>query len=185
MRRSAITFVAVAGALIAGPILANAMGDAPPSPAPKPKQKPKVECKKGFVYSATKKRCVKEKSNSVPDRALLDKGWTLAYAGKYQLAMDTFRLVADEKSPSALNGLGYTHRKLGQLERGIDYYKQALAIDPDYLLAREYLGEGYVMSGQIDLARAQLSQIRQRCGTSCKEYRFLARAISTGSENDW
>lgn len=181
MLRLAITLMALAGALIAGPISGNAMGDDPPPPAPKPK----VECEKGYVYSTTKKRCVKEEPDAAPDRALLERGWMLAYAGKYQLAMDTFRSVADENNPSALNGLGYTNRKLGQLERGIGYYKLALAIDPDYLLAREYLGEGYVMAGQIDLAKAQLSQIRQRCGTSCKEYRLLARAISTGSENDW
>ena len=181
MRRLTITLMALAGALIAGPISANAMGDDPPAPSPKPK----VDCKKGYVYSTTKKRCVKEKSDTEPDRALLDRGWTLAYAGKYQLAMDTFKLVADDNNPSALNGLGYTHRKLGQLDRGIGYYKLALAIDPDYLLAREYLGEGYVMAGQIDLAKQQLSQIKQRCGTTCKEYRLLARAISTGSENDW
>ena len=179
MRRLTVTFIALAGALIAGPLSANAMGDDPPAP------KPKNVCKKGYVYSKQKKKCVRQKRDAVPDRSFNEQGWALAYAGKFELARDLFLLVADKNDPSTLNGLGYTHRKLGQLDRGIGYYKQALAIDPDYLLAREYLGEGYVLAGQIDLAKAQLAQIRQRCGTSCKEYRRLARAISTGSENDW
>ena len=33
--------------------------------------------------------------------------------------------------------------------------------------------------------KGQLAEIKKRCGTTCKEYRLLARAIVTGSENDW
>lgn len=169
----------LAGALVSGPAPVSAMGDDPPT------TKSKIVCKKGYVYSKKKKRCVRQKTEIVPDRALIEQGWALAYQGEYQRALDLFQLVADKNDPKALNGLGFSHRKLGRLDRGIAYYQQAIAIDPDYLLAREYLGEGYVKAGKIDLAKAQLTEIKQRCGTSCKEYRLLARAISTGSENDW
>jgi tetratricopeptide (TPR) repeat protein len=53
-----------------------------------------------------------------------------------------------------LNGLGYSHRKLGLLDEAIGYYRRALALDPSYVLAREYLGEGYVAAGKIALARS-------------------------------
>jgi hypothetical protein len=53
-----------------------------------------------------------------------------------------------------------------------------LAIDPDFVLAREYLGEGYVAAGKLDLARDQLREIGNRCGTNCEEYIELAEVIS-------
>ena len=48
------------------------------------------------------------------------------------------------------------------------------------MLAREYLGEGYVKMGRMDLAREQLAEIGNRCGTACEEYLLLAQAIDTG-----
>ena len=53
------------------------------------------------------------------------------------------------------------------------------------MLARSYLGEGYVQSGKLDLAREQLAQIGERCGKDCKEYLYLLRAIELGGSNDW
>ncbi len=40
-----------------------------------------------------------------------------------------------------LNYIGYTTRKLGDVDKGLEYYHEALLLDPNYLLAREYLGE--------------------------------------------
>ncbi len=64
-------------------------------------------------------------------------------------------------------------------------YEKALAIDPDYVLAREYLGEGYVAAGRLDLARAQLGEIERRCGTDCRHYRKLAAVISGAKTELW
>jgi tetratricopeptide (TPR) repeat protein len=86
--------------------------------------------------------------------------------------------VRDQDDPAVLNYLGYAHRKAGMIEAGIAYYQQALAIDPDYLLVREYLGEGYVAAGKVELARQQLKEIAARCGTNCEEYQQLAEVIA-------
>ena len=179
MTRTGKLSILLAGAIVAAPAAAFALGDGGSTTPKKP------TCKKGYVYSKKKKRCVRQRSEIIPDRSLIEQGWALAYAGKYSLAIDLFQLVADDTNPKALNGLGYSHRKLGELERGIAYYNKALAIDPDYVLAREYLGEGYVKAGKIERAKVQLAEIEKRCGKSCREYRMLARAISTGGENDW
>ena len=48
------------------------------------------------------------------------------------------------------------------------------------MLAREYLGEGYVAAGRVDLAKLQLTEIANRCGTTCEEYQELAEHIETG-----
>ena len=77
-----------------------------------------------------------------------------------------------------LNYLGYSNRKAGRLDVGLSYYQKALAIDPNFVLAREYLGEGYVAAGKFDFARDQLHEIGQRCGTNCEEYKELAEVIS-------
>ena len=137
-------------------------------------------CKSGWVYSSSLKRCVKQSSQIVPDNSLKAQGWALARAGRYQDAADLFRLVADKRDPEVLNGLGFTHRKMGHVEQGIAFYQKALKINPDYILAREYLGEGYVKLGKLDLAREQLAEIGDRCGTACEEYLLLAQAIDTG-----
>ena len=137
-------------------------------------------CKKGEVYSSSKKKCVKQTSEVVPDRSLKAQGWALARAGHYETAIELFQLVADKCDPEALNGLGYSHRKLGKVEQGISFYATALETNPDYILAREYLGEGYVKLGHLDMAREQLAEIGNRCGTACEEYMLLAQAIDTG-----
>jgi tetratricopeptide (TPR) repeat protein len=137
-------------------------------------------CKSGWVYSASKKKCVKQTSEIVPDKSLKAQGWALARAGQYENAVDLFLLVADKRDPEVLNGLGYTHRKMGKVEKGISYYQEALDINPNYILAREYLGEGYVKLGKLELAREQLAEIGTRCGTACEEYLLLAQAIDTG-----
>ncbi len=142
-------------------------------------------CKKGYVYSKKKKRCVRKSSEHLAPSDLTAYGWQLARAGEYLGAIDAFKAAGAANDPEVLNGLGYSHRKLGHLVTGIDYYQKALEIDPDYVLARSYLGEGYVLSGRIDLARIELSEIAQRCGKTCPEYVALLRTIETGTANDW
>jgi len=134
--------------------------------------------KKGTVWDDKQKKCVAQQKGKQSDQSLLDQGWRLARTGHYDLAIDLFMLMGDRSNPSALNGLGYANRKLGHFDIGIGYYKAALAIDPNYLLAREYLGEGYAASGRIDLARVQLDEIKQRCGTLCEAYQRLDGAIT-------
>ena len=167
----------IACSLLMAPTQGFGMGDDTTSTTP--------TCKVGYIYSATKKKCVRKSSQIIPDSDLKQQGWKLARAGDYDGAISLFNLVADKSDPEALNGLGFSHRKLGKLQDGISYYKKALTINPDYLKAREYLGEGYVAAGRTDLAKMQLSQIKTRCGTTCKEYTLLAKAIASGNALDW
>ena len=160
---------------VAIPANAFAMGnDTPATPA-------KV-CKKGYVYSKKKKKCVKKNSAVIPSDDIKQQGWALARAGKYAAAIELFNLVSDNADPEKWNGLGYSHRKQGNIDKALAYYKKALTLDPDYVLAREYLGEGLVALGRRDLARLQLAEIASRCGTGCKEYVKLS-AVIKGSEN--
>ena len=83
-----------------------------------------------------------------------------------------------------LTYIGYSKRKLGKVDEGIAYYHQALAINPNNLNTREYLGEGYVAAGRTDLALDQLSKLEELCGPDCDQYEQLELAIA-GTPDHW
>ena len=90
-------------------------------------------------------------------------------------------MASNENDPAVLTYLGYSQRKLGNIDLGISLYKRALDIDPDNVDTREYLGEGYVSKGELDLAWLELVEIEKRCGTTCVEYRALEKALQSGT----
>ncbi len=137
----------------------------------------KPTCKRGEVYDPKKKLCVQAQSGVVDDDSLADYAYALAKEGRYDEALATLDLLQDPNTAEALNYRGYATRKLGRVEEGIRYYQQAVALDPDYTLVREYLGEAYVTQGKLDLAKAELAEIKKRCGTTCEPYVDLAEAI--------
>lgn len=141
----------------------------------------KQNCKQGEVWDKAKKKCVKAQSGILPDEDLYQQGRALAKDGHYDWALGVLALIQNQEDPRVLNYTGYSHRKAGRVEIGISYYRQALAIDPNFNLAREYLGEGYVAAGRIDLAQAELAEIGQRCGVTCEEYTDLAAAIAAAN----
>jgi tetratricopeptide (TPR) repeat protein len=134
-------------------------------------------CKSGYVWDKKKKKCVHKDAQIFPDSDLTKQAWALARKGEFEAGRILFNAVANKQNPEVLNGLGYTNRKLGQFTEAIGYYQRAIAIDPNYAEAREYLGEGYVTMGKVDLAKEQLNEIKRICGTSCEEYADLNEAI--------
>jgi tetratricopeptide (TPR) repeat protein len=138
---------------------------------------PSTKCKQGQVWDKNKNKCVAAHAGVLPDEELYQQGRLLAKGGEYDWALEVFAAVENQNDPRVLNYIGYSNRKAGRLDAGISYYQKALAINPDFVLAREYLGEGYVAAGKIELARNELSEIQKRCGTGCEEYVDLAAAI--------
>ena len=59
-----------------------------------------------------------------------------------------------------LNYLGFTTRKLGDFETGEKYYLQGLAIEPNHIVINEYLGELYVATGRVELAKQRLEILK-------------------------
>jgi tetratricopeptide (TPR) repeat protein len=151
-----------------------------PTATPAPKNSPlALRCKKGEVVKTvkSKKTCVKIHGSLVPDDDLYHQGYVLAKAGEYDWAIEVLSSVKNQNNPDVLNMLGYSNRKAGRTDLGISFYAKALELRPDFTLAREYLGEGYVAAGKIDLAKAQLEEIKKICGTTCEEYKDLSEAI--------
>jgi tetratricopeptide (TPR) repeat protein len=135
------------------------------------------KCPSGTAWSKQEQKCVEQKSGSLSDEDLARAGRQLAMDGHYQDAIKVLELAANDNDPAVLTYLGYSHRKLGNIDLGISLYKKALSIDPDNIDTREYLGEGYVSKGALDLAWLELVEIEKRCGTTCVEYRALEKAM--------
>ena len=78
-------------------------------------------------------------------------------------------------NPDTLNYLGFTTRKLGDYENGEKFYLEGLAIEPNHIGINEYLGELYVVTNRISLAKERL-KILENC--DCKEYIQLKEIIN-------
>jgi len=136
-------------------------------------------CKRGMVYSTKTQRCVKAQHSGLDDKELLQQGRQLALAGYYDNALDVLNAVQNKQDSMVLTYIGYSHRKKGDTDVGIGFYKQALAIDPNNLNTHEYLGEGYASAGRIELAKAELAIVQKLCGnTECEQYEDLSAAVA-------
>ena len=177
----------IAASLFAFAFSANsafAAGTTPPAPAAPTTAPTQLHCKTGEVVKTVKvngvnvKKCVKATAGIIPDDELYAQGYLLAKTGEYDWALSAFNAMTNKQTPEILTMIGYSNRKAGRLEIAVSYYDQALAMQPDYVKAREYLGEGYVAAGRVDLAKVQLAEIAKRAGTTSEEYIDLAKAIN-------
>ena len=86
-------------------------------------------------------------------------------------------LKSNDKKPlqaDTLNYLGFTTRKLGDYEGGENFYLQGLQIEPNHNGINEYLGELYVATNRMDMAKERLLVLKS---CNCKEYNQLKEII--------
>jgi len=101
---------------------------------------------------------------------------------RYEKALE-YLMKSNEKNPNqpdTLNYLGFTLRKLGNYEEAEKYYLQGLSIKPDHHGINEYLGELYVKTNRIDLAKERL-EVLEDC--NCEEYNELKEVIENNYSN--
>ena len=100
-------------------------------------------------------------------------------AGEYAKAIPLLEGVTarDGKNADAYNWLGYATRKNGNPSASIPIYQKALAIDPKHKGAHEYIGEAYLMLGDLPKAKEHLKTLDSLCFITCEEYRDLKRAV--------
>ena len=104
------------------------------------------------------------------------KGKTEKAQKKYSRAQKLLLLSNKEKPSQAdtLNYLGFTTRKLGDYKKGEEFYLLGLKIDPNHKGINEYLGELYVVTNRIDLAKERL-EVLKNC--NCEEFSELKEII--------
>jgi len=96
-----------------------------------------------------------------------------------------FLLKSNKEKPlqaDTLNYLGFTTRKLGDYKKGEEYYLLGLQIEPNHNGINEYLGELYVVTGRLDLAKERL-EVLKNCG--CEEFSELKQIIEGKKESKY
>jgi len=89
------------------------------------------------------------------------------------------QVVAKEpKNADAYNLMGYATRKSGDANGSLQYYTQALQIDPKHLGAHEYIGEAYLMLDQPQQAEQHVARLDSLCVFGCAELRELKAALA-------
>ena len=112
------------------------------------------------------------------------KGKTEKASKRYKKAQK-YLLKSNKQFPNkadTLNYLGFTTRKLGDFEGGEKFYLKGLEIKPNHVGINEYLGELYVATNRIDLAKERLN-ILSSC--NCKEYNQLKEVIEGTKESKY
>ena len=85
--------------------------------------------------------------------------------------------ISNKKKPNnadTLNYLGFVTRKLGDYQKGEMFYLKGLKIEPKHTGINEYLGELYVATNRIDLAKERLNVL---INCNCEEYDELKEII--------
>jgi len=116
--------------------------------------------------------------------AMVDPNYTQAkamieaknYAGAMPLLQQV--VAKNPKNADAYNLMGYATRKSGDANGSLQYYNQALGIDPKHLGAHEYIGEAYLMLNKVGDAEQHLAKLDQLCVFGCVEQRTLKQAIA-------
>ena len=80
----------------------------------------------------------------------------------------------DKNNPDILNYMGFTSRKTGNFEKAEEFYLKGLNIDPKHNGINEYLGELYVKTDRLELAKERLAVLKN---CNCEEYEELKEVI--------
>ena len=121
------------------------------------------------LYKEAKKLIVRAKKFEKKDK--VEKALKL-YSKAYDKLIKAYAI--DKKNPDILNYLGFTLRKAGNFEEAEKFYLAGLEIKPDHKGINEYLGELYIKTNRIELAKGRLEVLK---GCKCEEFEELKELI--------
>ena len=121
------------------------------------------------LYKEAKKFIVKAKKLEKRDK--VEKALKL-YSKAYNKLLKAY--AKDKKNPDILNYLGFTLRKAGNFEEAEKFYLAGLEIKPDHKGINEYLGELYIKTNRIELAKERLEVLKD---CKCEEFEELKELI--------
>tara|TARA_Y100000590_G_scaffold169098_1_gene193702 strand:+ start:813 stop:1310 length:498 start_codon:yes stop_codon:yes gene_type:complete len=125
--------------------------------------------KEANLYKSGKKLVIRAKKLEKKDKIEKAKKLYLKAYDKFEKAY-----AKDKKNADILNYLGYTLRKTGDFKKAELFYLKGLELKSDHLGINEYLGELYVETGRIELAKERLQVLN---GCKCEEYDELKELI--------
>ncbi|MFY7914894.1 MAG: hypothetical protein ACOVPA_09525 [Rubrivivax sp.] len=157
--------------------LAFAAGDdstTPPAPTPTPR------CPEGQIHDRKEGKCVPVKSSSLSDEDRYQAVRELAYLERYPAAAQVLDAMSDQRDDRVLTYRGFLERKLGRMDQAMRYYEAAIQKNPNNLLVRSYMGQGFVASGDLAAARRQHDEILARGGQGTWAEVSLRDALASG-----
>ncbi|WP_174239125.1 tetratricopeptide repeat protein [Litoreibacter roseus] len=170
--------IMLAATAFALPGLAFAAGSADSTP---PKvTKTLTVCEKGQVYDYDTKKCVDAESSLIDDDMRYDAVRELAYGGAYDRAALVLSAMSDPSESRVMTYKGFLARMQGDMDAAMAFYAAALEQDTNNILARSYMGQAFVNTGETALAQAQLTEIRARGGRNTWAEFALNSALKTG-----
>jgi hypothetical protein len=100
------------------------------------------------------------------------------WAGAASVLKDA--VAANPSNANYHNLYAYSLRKGANPDMGLvfKHYNEALRIDPKHRGAHEYIGEAYLMVGNVAKAKEHLVQLDKLCFFPCVEYTDLKKAIA-------
>jgi len=144
-----------------------------------------------YSYSASTSSDGSSKSNYAKAANLIKAAKKYESKGKddkakkrYERALKLLIKSNKEKPNQAdtLNYLGFAARKLGKYEEGEKYYLLGLKIEPNHKGINEYLGELYVVTDRVELAKQRL-EVLKSC--NCEEYEELKEIIDGNKQSKY
>ena len=126
---------------------------------------------KTSLYKEAKRFIVRAKKLEKKDK--VEKALKL-YSKAYDKLLKAYN--EDKKNPDILNYLGFTLRKAGNFEEAEKFYLEGLEIKPDHKGINEYLGELYVKTNRVELAKERLEVLK---GCKCEEFEELKELIES------
>ncbi len=137
-------------------------------------------CKGVKVWDKKTKTCVNPQDSSLDQNELIEAVRELAYVGRNEDAQGVLRQMHNQNDDLVLTYWGFTNRKLGNLDMANVYYTRAITQNPDNILARSYMAQGFITEGRVDEAIAQWREIMDRGGEGSWAEASLRQAIRTG-----
>jgi tetratricopeptide (TPR) repeat protein len=157
--------------------LAFAAGDdvtTPPVPTPTPR------CAEGQIHDDKAGKCVPVRASTLNDEDRYQAVRELAYLERYAAAARVLDAMSDQRDDRVLTYRGFLKRKVGQMDQALRYYQAAIEKNPNNLLVRSYMGQGFVDSGDLAAARRQHDEILARGGKGTWAEASLRDALASG-----
>ena len=137
-----------------------------------------------WVLGAAPLAAYADPTETDPDLAATDEDYAAgrkAIAGKqWEEAIARLR-KAEVRHPDHAdlqNDLGHAYRNLKDFDPAFRHYKHALELEPRHRGAHEYIGEAYLMVGDVPNAERHLAALRAICLLGCEELSDLEKAFA-------
>ena len=136
------------------------------------------------MCAAATSPAIAEPTETNPDAALRDPDYA---AGKRAMEKKAWPEAArrfakaaagDPDNADLQNYLGYSYRNLKKFDLAFKHYERAIELDPRHRGAHEYIGETYLLVGDVANAEKHLAALREICLLSCEELEDLEKAIA-------